>query len=515
MSQAAVSNQSQRSRPQWEHLQNDELFKPLVTWGKDGVPRFRNFIQGKWRDGTSWIPVISPIDGSLIAEVPDSNSTEIEAALHSAHEARRAIRDLPGHARIDVFERAAQIVLDHKRTLEESLMLEAGKPAHDRHAEVNAASMRLRATHQEARKIYGEYLPGDWAQDTVGKMALVIREPLGVVACIGPFNYPLFIPTAKITPALLAGNTVVAKGSHQTPLALFMFARILESAGLPPGTFNVLTGQGATVGEAIVSDPRVRMVSFTGSTGVGKKIHATGGLKKYHLELGGKGHALVLEEADVAAAAAKCVEGAVKNGGQRCDAVSIAVVIKDLVEPFTQHAAQAATQWKVGDPRNADTKIGPLISEAAAERVEGMVKDAVDRGAKLITGGTRKGPYFEPTVLRGVTHEMRVGKEETFGPVLPIMEARDEDHALELATRTPYGLDSCVFTRGFQRMWRAAKRLQCGEVTINDLPKHGVGHFPFGGQRESGVGREGIGYSIDEMTELKTIVFTLLPKPGV
>ena len=514
MSQAAVSKGTQRPRPQWERLRDDDLFRPVLTWGANDVPRFRNFVRGRWQDGGQAVPVTTPIDGSVVGEVPNSTQADVDAALQGAYESRRAIRDMPGHLRIDMFERAAQLILDHKATLEEALLLEAGKPSHDRHAEVNAAAMRLRATHLEARKIYGEYLPGDWAQDTVGKMALVIREPLGVIACIGPFNYPLFIPTAKITPALLAGNTVIAKGSHQTPISLLLFARILESAGLPPGTFNVITGQGSTVGEAIVSDARVRMVSFTGSTSVGKRIHATGGLKRYHLELGGKGHALVLEEADVAMAAAKCVEGAVKNGGQRCDAVSIAVVIKDLIEPFTQHAAQSARQWKVGDPRDADTKIGPLISESAAQRVESMVKDAIDRGATLVTGGARRGAYFEPTVLRGVTHEMRVGKEETFGPVLPIMEARDEDDALDLATKTPYGLDSCVFTRGFQRMWRAAKRLQCGEVTINDLPKHGVGHFPFGGQRESGIGREGIGYSIDEMTELKTIVFTLLPKPG-
>lgn len=514
MPQAAVSNHVTQPKPQWERLQRDELFRPVFTMGPNGVPRFRNFIRGQWKDGSKTMPVTTPIDGSVIGEVPDSTQTEVDAALQAAFDARRAIRDLAGNARIDLFERAAQIILDHKLTLEEALLLEAGKPAHDRHAEVNAAAQRLRATHLEARKIYGEYLPGDWAADTVGKMALVIREPLGVVSCIGPFNYPLFIPTAKVTPALLAGNTVIAKGSHQTPFSLLLFARILESAGLPPGTFNVLAGSGGTVGERIVSDHRVRMVSFTGSTSVGKRIHAVGGLKHYHLELGGKGHALVLEEADVAMAAAKCVEGAVKNGGQRCDAISIAVVIKDLLEPFIGHAVQAVQQWKVGDPRDPETKIGPLISVSAAERVEAMVKDAVDRGAKLVAGGIRRGAYFEPTILRDVTHEMRVGKEETFGPVLPIMEAKDEDDALDLATKTPFGLDSCVFTRGFQRMWRAAKRLQCGEVTINDLPKHGVGHFPFGGQRESGVGREGIGYSIDEMTELKTIVFTLLPKPG-
>lgn len=514
MSRAAAAVRTAPATPTWEELRRDELFRPVVHWGQDGTPVFRAFIGGQWRDATSDIIVHCPIDGSPVARVPQSGPEDVDAAVGAAHEARRAIRDLAGTRRLEMFEKAAGLVRDHHETFEEAILNEAGKPAHDRRGEVAAAAERLRATHLEASRIYGEYLPGDWAEDTVGKMALVIREPLGVVACIGPFNYPLFIPTAKITPALLAGNTVVAKGSHQTPISLLLFARVLEASGLPPSTLNVLSGSGPVVGEAMVSDPRVRMVSFTGSTAVGKRIHAIGGLKKYHLELGGKGHALVLEEADVALAAAKCVEGACKNAGQRCDAVSIAVVVRPLVDAFVEHAARAAQDWRVGDPRDASTRVGPLISVAAAERVEGLVHDAVERGAVLAAGGARRGAYFEPTVLRGVTHEMRVAREETFGPVLPVMEARDEDDALELATKTPYGLDSCVFTRGFQRMWRAAKRLQCGEVTLNDLPKHGVGHFPFGGQRESGLGREGIGYSIDEMTDLKTIVFTLLPKPG-
>jgi glyceraldehyde-3-phosphate dehydrogenase [NAD(P)+] len=412
-----------------------------------------------------------------------------------------------------VFERAAQLLKDHQASFEEALLLEAGKPSHDRHGEASAAGQRLRATRGEARHIYGEYLPGDWAPDTVGKMALVIREPLGVVACIGPFNYPLFIPTAKITPALLAGNTVVAKSSSQTPLSLLMLARVLEESGLPAGTLNVVTGTGGAVGEALVRDPRVRMVSFTGSTDVGKRIHALGGLKRFHLELGGKGHAVVFDDADLQLAAAKSVEGALKNAGQRCDAVSAVVVQRSVAREFTEAAVQAAQAWSAGDPRQPATKLGPLISDAAADRVVAMIHDAVAKGATLLTGGERRGRVLTPAVLSNVTPEMRVAQEETFGPVVPILDAPDEEAMLQVATRTPFGLDSCVFTRNFDRMWRAAKRMSCGEVTINDLPKHGIGHFPFGGQRESGMGREGIGYSIDEMTELKTIVFTLGPKP--
>ncbi|MBI2078434.1 MAG: aldehyde dehydrogenase family protein [Euryarchaeota archaeon] len=497
----------------WARLHAAEAFRPVYARG-DGAPTFNMFIGGRWQAGKHLLPVTNPVDNSTIAQVPEAGEAGAAAAVSAADAATRAIRDMPGTQRIDVLEKAAQLILEHRAVFEEALLLEAGKPRHDQHGEVSATSQRLRAAHLEATKIQGEYLPGDWAPDTVGKMALVIREPLGIVACIGPFNYPLFIPTAKITPALLAGNTVAAKASHQTPISLLLLARVLELAGLPAGALNVITGSGATSGEALVTDPRVRMVSFTGSTNVGKRIHSIAGLKRFHLELGGKGHALVFDDADVPVAAAKCVEGAFKNAGQRCDAVSVAIVDRKVAAEFVAECAKSAKAWVAGDPRDEATKVGPLITTEAVKRVEALIDEAVKQGAKVVAGGKRRGQFIEPTILGSVTPTMRIATEETFGPVLPIMEAGSTDEAIDLATKTPYGLDSCVFTKSFPRMWRAAKRLSCGEVTINDLPKHGVGHFPFGGQRESGVGREGIGYSIEEMTELKTIVFTLGPKPG-
>jgi glyceraldehyde-3-phosphate dehydrogenase [NAD(P)+] len=498
--------------PRLDIILRDDLFRPIVQVNDVGVPVFRMYVGGQWLEGEHHVGVDTPIDGSIVAGVPQAGALEARAAVDAAHAARRAIRDLPGNKRIEVFEKAARLLKEHFPAFREALLMEAGKPHHDQEGETKAAAERMLATRGEASHIYGEYLPGDWAADTTGKMALVIREPLGVVACIGPFNYPLFIPTAKVTPALLAGNTVVAKSSSHTPLSLLMLARVLEEAGLPPGTLNVVTGGGATVGEAFVRDPRVRLVSFTGSTDVGKRIHALGGLKRFHLELGGKGHSVVLDDADVPMAAAKSVEGACKNAGQRCDAVSAVVVQDSIHDDFVDHAVKAAQGWVSGDPRDPRTKVGPLISDAAADRVMAMLKDAQAQGATLLTGGERRGRFITPAVLEGVTPTMRLANEETFGPVTPILRGATEEDVLALATRTPYGLDSCVFTRSFDRMWRAAKRLTCGEVTINDLPKHGIGHFPFGGQRESGMGREGIGYSVDEMTELKTIVFTLGPK---
>lgn len=514
LSAGAAAQQHAWEPPRLQRVLEDDLFRPIYHVNEVGVPVFHTYVGGQWRPGEHHAGVDTPIDGSIIAGVPQAGAAEATAAVDQAHAARRAIRDLPGHARIEVFEKAAALLKEHQASFMEALLLEAGKPHHDQQGETKAAIERLRATRAEAGHIYGEYLPGDWAADTVGKMALVVREPLGVVAAIGPFNYPLFIPTAKITPALLAGNTVVAKSSSQTPLSLLMLARVLEAAGLPPGTLNVVTGTGGAVGEAFVRDERVRLVSFTGSTEVGKRIHAIGGLKRFHLELGGKGHSLVFDDAEVPLAAARSVEGAMKNAGQRCDAVSAVVVQEEVHAAFAEHAVKAARAWTCADPRRHDTKVGPLISDAAADRVEALVRDAQAKGARLLAGGERQGRYVQPAVLDGVTPDMRIANEETFGPVLPILKGGSEDDVLRLATRTPFGLDSCVFTRDFARMWRAAKRLACGEVTVNDLPKHGIGHFPFGGQRESGMGREGIGYSVDEMTELKTIVFTLGPKPS-
>jgi glyceraldehyde-3-phosphate dehydrogenase [NAD(P)+] len=499
-------------RPRFQTLLEDRLFKHVIDSVDDGIPTFRNYIAGTWRRCHDYTPLTTPIDGSVVAKVPQADDGEIGAAIDSAWDRRRTIRDMPGHRRIEVFDKASDLLLEHRDALREALLLEAGKTRHDQDGETGAASERMRATRAEAGHIYGDYLPGDWSSDTVGKMSLVIREPLGVVGCISPFNYPLFIPTAKITPALLAGNTVVAKSSITTPVSLLLLARILEEAGLPPGVLNVLTGHGSGPGEALVSSPKVRLISFTGSTTVGKKIHEISGLKKLHLELGGKAHAIVLDDADVPLAAAKSVEGMCKNAGQRCDAVSAAVVIDSVKDAFVDHAVKACQAWQPGDPRRPGVKMGPMIGTEPAKRVEAMIKEAVKQGAQVVTGGTRHDAYLEPTVLTDVKPEMKVARHEIFGPVLPIMSAADETEALDVATSSPYGLDSCVFTQDFGRMWRVVKRLNTGMVTINDLPKHGIGHFPFGGQRESGLGREGIGYSIDLMTELKTIVFTLGPR---
>jgi glyceraldehyde-3-phosphate dehydrogenase [NAD(P)+] len=493
-------------------LKLSDFFKPIYKKGPDGIPFFKMFINGEWVDSTSkkLIDIDTPIDGSVIATVSNASKEGVDKAIDVAYESRQKIRDIPGIERIEIFEKSGQLLSEHKGDFVGALMLEAGKPKKDAEGEVRATIDRLKLTMEEARKIFGEYVPGDWSDDTMGKIALVIREPIGVIVAISPFNYPLYIAAAKIIPALLAGNTVVAKQSSENPLSLLLFARVLEKAGIPSGALNMITGSGE-VGNYLVPNEKVSMINFTGSTEVGRQIAKMAGLKKLHLELGGKGMAIVLDDADLELAAKKCVEGSLKNAGQRCDAISAILVVESIADKFVKKVMDEAKNWKHGDPRDPSVKIGPVINLRAAERIQGLVKDAKEKGAKLLMGGSNKDCYFEPTVLYEVPLNANIAWEETFGPVVTIIKTKSEDEAIEIGKKSRYGLDSCIFTNDFYRMWKISKRLETGEVTINDLPRHGVGYFPFGGSKESGIGREGIGYSIDEMTHLKTIVFNLEP----
>lgn len=476
----------------------------------DDIPNFKMLIGGRWRGSEkgSQFDVRTPIDGSVIARAQMASSMDVNSAVASARD-NRGIRDLPGIERIDIFNCAAGLLEQHKDEFTRVLRMEAGKSARDAAGEVEATIHRLKLTMEEARRIFGDYVPGDWSHEDVGKMALVIREPIGVVAVISPFNYPLYIASTKMIPALLAGNSVVVKPSSSNPISALLLVRALEASGVPDGCLNVVTGKGEETGDALVQHERVGMINFTGSTPVGNRISRMAGMKKLHLELGGKGYALVLEDADLDLAAKKCVFGSLKFSGQRCDAISAVLAVDAIADDLCSKIVQEVDRWKFGDPRDESVMVGPVINPSAAERIHRMVTDAVLDGAILRRGGKFHGSYYEPTVLDDVPESSVIAREETFGPIVTILRPKDEDEALKIARESKYGLESCVFTRDFYRMWRVAKRLECGEVTVNDYPAHGVGYFPFGGIKDSGMGREGIGYSIDEMTNIKTIVFNL------
>jgi glyceraldehyde-3-phosphate dehydrogenase [NAD(P)+] len=487
----------------------DSLFDRICSI-KDGIPSFKMLIGGEWRDAAagSQFDVNTPIDGSIIARAQMASAADVDYAVEAARK-NRGIRDLPGIERVDIFNCAAGLLEQHKDLFAWILQMEAGKSIKDAAGELEATIQRLNLTMQEARRISGDYIPGDWSYDAVGKMALVIREPIGVVAVISPFNYPLFIASTKLIPALLAGNSVVVKPSSYNPVSALLLVKILEASGVPEGSLNVITGKGEEAGDALVTHEQVGMINFTGSTPVGKNISRMVGLKKLHLELGGKGYAIVLEDADLDLAAQKCVSGSFKFSGQRCDAISAILAVGSIADSLSAKIIKEVDRWKFGDPRDGSVMLGPVINPEAAIRIHGMVTDAIEKGAKLLRGGKFHGSYYEPTVLDYIPESAVISHEETFGPIVAILRPKDENEALRIAGQSKYGLESCVFSKDFYKIWRVAKRLECGEVTINDFPSHGVGYFPFGGIKDSGMGREGIGYSIDEMTNLKTIVFNL------
>jgi glyceraldehyde-3-phosphate dehydrogenase [NAD(P)+] len=490
-----------------EKLKLSDYFSEVYEDGE--YPRFKVFIDGKWVKTSEKFDLISSVDESKIAEIGSVNKKDLDLAIKSANENKHKIRDMAAIDRLELVNKIRQEIENHREEIVNVLMKEAGKAYNSANGEITATIERLRLSMEDSRKIMGEYIPGDWSSDTTRKIALVIREPLGVVLGISPFNYPVYTSIAKILPALLSGNSVIIKPPSSDPISLLMCAEIFRKVGVPAGTIQVITGSGSVAGDYLIENNGINMVSFTGSTTVGKHIAQVAGLKKIHLELGGKGTAIILDDADLDLAAKECVKGSLELAGQRCDAISRILIVNSIADRFYEKIREHLKDYKFGNPLNNGVNIGPVINEKAAERIDSMVQDAIKKGAKIITGGKYKNSYYEPTVLEDVSLESAIATEETFGPVITMIRVKDEEEAIAVANKSNYGLDSAVFTNDFYRVWRIVKALQVGNVTLNGAPSHGTAYFPFGGVKDSGAGKEGVGYSIEEMTNIKTIIFNL------
>ena len=495
---------------QTHDLRLPEAFKPIYEISDDGSLNFKMLLAGSWVSLQERVEVRSPIDGGLVATIPSASRGEADRAVEGAYINRHSIRVIPAVQKIEIFQETREQLLRNLDAFVTILALEAGKPRSNAEGEIKSTAERLKLTPEDYGKIRGEHIPGDWSDETIGTDADVLREPLGVVLAISPFNYPLYITATKVIPALLAGNSVVVKTSSKDPLSFLMFARLLEISGIPSACLNVITGRGP-IGEYLASLEKVSMLTFTGSTEVGRALAKVAGLKRLHMELGGKGCAIVLKDASLDLAATETVKGSISYSGQRCDAISRVFVEEQIADIFVKKVMAEVATYKMGDPRDPSVTLGPLIDHGAVDRVDELVTDAVKRGASLLTGGKHEGNYYQPTVLDRVPIDARIMWEETFGPVIPIGHVKDADEAIQLANKSRFGLDSCVFTNDINLARKVAKRLEEGEVTINAAPRHGVGYYPFGGNKESGIGREGIGYSIEEMTRLKTIVYNWKP----
>jgi acyl-CoA reductase-like NAD-dependent aldehyde dehydrogenase len=371
--------------------------------------------------------------------------------------------------------------------------------------EVERCLQTLTAAAHEARQLHGEVVPMDFSSAGKGRMAMTVREPIGVVGCITPFNVPLNLALHKVAPAFAAGNAVVHKPAAKTPLSALRLARTMAEAGVPKGAFNVITGSGAQIGMALAEHRSVAMLTFTGSLEVGLTIKTRAGFKKVTLELGNNSAVIVEPDADLTKAVGRTVQGAFSHSGQVCISVQRAFVQQSIFDEFVERVKAATEALKIGHPYEETTDISSLIDEAEAIRVESWIQEAIQAGAQVVTGGKRNYATLMPTVLLKVPAACRISCQEAFGPVLAVYPYEDLDQAVERANATPYGLQAGIFTSNIQRAFRAARRLEVGGVMIDDIPMFRADHMPYGGVKESGMGREGPRYAIEEMTELKLI----------
>ena len=472
------------------------------------VTTYGFFLDGKWLDEGDLVEVKAPYDGAVIARVHQGTRQHAEAAIAAAVKAFGTTRRLPAFERQRVLRRVAQSIAERKDEFSRTLCQEAGKPIKAARTEVERAIFTFNVAAEERTRIYGEYLPLDWQQSTAGRWGIVKRFPLGPIAGITPFNFPLNLVVHKVAPAIAAGCPMVLKPAPQTPLCSLMLAETVQQAGWPDGGLNVLPLSNEDAG-LLVSDDRIKLISFTGSAPVGWQIKKNAGKKKVVLELGGNAGVIVHGDADVDYAAERCVSGGFAYAGQTCISVQRILVEHSVYGKFTDRLLAGVSKLTVGDPLDESTDVGPLIRESDAIRAADWVQEAVRGGARLLCGGHRKGSIMEPTVLTGTKPDMRVNCQEIFAPVVTIEPYSDFEAALRQINNSPYGLQAGIFTRDAKLMFQAFDELEIGGLIAGDVPSFRIDHMPYGGVKDSGLGREGLRYAIEEMTEPKLLVMNL------
>ena len=466
-------------------------------------------IAGRWLDKEERIEVRNPFDGSVIDTVPAADSSDVEQALESAVRGFEEMRRLSARERSEILGRAAELLEQRAEEFALTIAKEVGKTLREAQTEVNRATQTIRIASEEAKRISGETVPFDATAGAEAKIGFYMRVPVGVVLAITPFNVPLNLACHKVAPAIAAGNSVILKPATATPLADLMLGQVFLDAGLPPEAMNIVTGRGASLGEPLISDPRVRMVTFTGSPEVGESITKMAGLKKTAMELGSNSCAIVMDDADIANAAARIRQGGYAVAGQVCISVQRVIVHDSVYDEFLEEFVPLVAKIRTGDQLDASTDMGPMISEDAAERVEAWIDEAVSAGASTLLPVRREGAVVKPTVLTDVSCDMKVWTEEVFGPLVAVVKCRDFDHAIELANTSKYGLQAGIFTKNLNYALRAAREIEVGGVMVNEVPTFRIDAMPYGGVRLSGFGREGPKFAIEEMTELRLVAFQM------
>ena len=470
---------------------------------------YQNLVNGEWKDSKNTITIYSPINGEELGTVPAMSREDVDYAMESARKALPAWRALSAVERAAYLNKAADILERDKDKMGENLAKEVAKGIKAAISEVVRTADLIRYAAEEGLRITGEFVNGGgFEAGSKRKYGAVKREPVGVVLAIAPFNYPVNLSASKIAPALIGGNVVIFKPPTQGSISGLLLTQVFAEAGIPAGVFNSVTGKGSEIGDYLIEHKEVNFINFTGSTPIGEKIGKLAGMRPIMLELGGKDAGIVLEDADLENAAKNIVAGAFSYSGQRCTAIKRVLVMDSVADKLANLIKEKVEKLTVGDPfDNAD--ITTVIDTPSADFIEGLIKDAQEKGAKALTTVKREKNLIWPVVFDNVTTDMRIAWEEPFGPVLPIIRVKSVDEAVEIANKSEYGLQSAVFTKNFPLAFEIAEKLEVGTVHINNKTQRGPDSFPFLGIKGSGAGVQGIKYSIESMTRVKSIVFDI------
>ena len=466
---------------------------------------FPMLIGGEWVRTPSVRTITLPYDGTPVGEVYDADAQTAERAVAAAQMGAAVVARLTQYERAELLDRMRRLL--ERDAAEFALLVssESGKPIREARSEVDRSVQTLIASADAARHLRGEVIPMEAAPIGKGRYAMTVREPLGVIGAITPFNFPLNLALHKIGPALAAGNSVVHKPSGNTPLSALRLARLVQEAGAPPGAYNVLTGPGGKLGPQLITDPRIAMITFTGSVPVGEQIRSQMGLRRATLELGSNSSVILEPDCDLDMLIPRCVVGSFAHSGQVCISVQNIYVQESIEREFIDRFTAATRKLKIGHPHDESTDVSSLITVGEAERVEKWIERAVSHGARLVTGGKRHHATVEPAILTDVAPDLEICCKEVFGPVVVIHRYRKLEDAVAAVNAGEYGLQAGLCTRDIGKAFEAARQLRVGGVIINDVPAYRADHMPYGGVKKSGIGREGPPFAVEEMTELKLI----------
>ncbi|MDR6550017.1 aldehyde dehydrogenase family protein [Paenibacillus qinlingensis] len=465
------------------------------------------FIDGTWVEASGYRPLFSPYNGEQIAEIGYAGAAEVELAIAAAERAKSVMAAMSAHQRASILEKLAALIRENKEACARLISLEAAKPITTARIEVERTIATYQFAAEEAKRIQGETIPMDAAPGGEGRVAYTIHQPLGVVAAITPFNFPMNLVAHKVGPAIAAGNTLVLKPAGQTPLSVLFLAELMQQSGLPAGALNVVTGSGSVIGDLLVTDKRIKAATFTGSPEVGITIRNKAGLKKVILELGSNSALIVDQGVDVDAMIARAVTGAFSYAGQVCISLQRIYVHDQLFDEFVHKFVKQTETLQLGDPLDEGTDVSALIGVRDAERAMQWISEAEQLGAIVATGNKREGNIVHPTVLLNVASSASVSCQEVFAPIVMINRVSSIEEAIRLVNDSKYGLQAGIYTENIRTALAAAEALEVGGVMINDIPTFRVDHMPYGGVKESGTGREGVKYAIRELTEMKLICF--------